>query len=82
MPDYKWVGYTTRMAKTQPPTAIRPQQIEQAIVVLRGQRVLLDSDLARLYGVATKALNQTVRRNPDRFPLILRFSLRSKRLQS
>ena len=34
----------------------------------RGQRVLLDSDLAALYGVTTKAFNQAVRRNIDRFP--------------
>ena len=56
------------MAKNQPLATIRPEQIEQAIQVLRGQRVLLDSDLARLYGVTTAALNQAVRRNPDRFP--------------
>jgi hypothetical protein len=38
------------------------------ILVLRGQRVLLDADLARLYGVSTKAFNQAVRRNRNRFP--------------
>jgi len=38
------------------------------ILELRGQRVLLDSDLAALYGVTTKRLNQQVRRNADRFP--------------
>ena len=38
------------------------------IIVIRGQRVILDRDLARLYGVTTMALNQAVRRNPKRFP--------------
>ena len=42
--------------------------ITSLIVVLRGQRVLLDSDLARLYGVQVKALKQAVRRNRARFP--------------
>src|ERR1700752_5308678 len=38
------------------------------IVSIRGERVILDSDLAELYGVRTKQLNQQIRRNPDRFP--------------
>ncbi len=38
------------------------------IFALRGERVILDADLAALYGVPTKALNQAVKRNPDRFP--------------
>lgn len=45
-----------------------PAGIAQRILVLRGQRVLLDTDLAVLYGVPTKALNQAVRRNKFRFP--------------
>ena len=43
-------------------------EIRRAIVAIRGKRVMLDSDLAALYGVATKALVQAVRRNPRRFP--------------
>jgi hypothetical protein len=42
--------------------------IEDRIYVLRGKRVMLDSDLADLYGVTTKRLNEQVRRNADRFP--------------
>ena len=42
--------------------------IEDRIYVLRGKRVMLDSDLAELYGVTTKRLNEQVRRNADRFP--------------
>ena len=54
------------MAKTT--TSISQQQIENAILLLRGEKVLLDSDLARLYGVTTKALVQAVQRNLARFP--------------
>lgn len=44
------------------------RSVEQLIIEVRGQKVLLDQDLADLYGVATKALNQAVSRNSDRFP--------------
>jgi hypothetical protein len=61
------------MAKDSVP--IRPDQIEQMIQVVRGQRVLLDSDLAQLYGVTTTALNQSVKRNAERFPADFAFRL-------
>ena len=51
------------------------ERIASAIRFLRGQRVLLDSDLADLYGVTTKALNQAVRRNATRFPDDFTFQL-------
>lgn len=44
------------------------EQITQSILVLRGQRVLLDADLAALFGVKTRRLNEQVRRNRARFP--------------
>lgn len=44
------------------------EKIEAMIYTIRGQRVMLDSDLAKLYGVETKRLNEQVRRNSDRFP--------------
>ena len=44
------------------------EQIEKSILTLRGQRVILDAELARIYGVTTARLNQQVRRNHDRFP--------------
>ena len=44
------------------------QPIEQMIMTIRGQRVILDADLASIYGVPTKRLNEQVRRNSDRFP--------------
>jgi len=49
-------------------TLIPKERITRSIFVIRGQRVLLDADLAELYGVSTKVLNQAVRRNIDRFP--------------
>jgi hypothetical protein len=49
--------------------------IMRNILVIRGQRVLLDSDLAALYQVATKALTRAVRRNPSRFPADFMFQL-------
>lgn len=45
-----------------------PKKIEAMIFNIRGQRVMLDSDLAELYSVETRALNQAVKRNLDRFP--------------
>ena len=52
-----------------------PAGIAQRIFVVRGQRVLLDSDLAELYGVRTARLNQQVRRNRKRFPEDFAFQL-------
>ena len=53
------------MTKT---SSLPTERIERAILVLRGHKVLLDADLAALYGVATKILLQAVKRNPERFP--------------
>jgi hypothetical protein len=52
-----------------------PQALAGRILVIRGQRVLLDSDLAELYGVETKRLNEQVKRNAGRFPLDFMFNL-------
>jgi len=57
-------------------------QIQRRILVLRGHRVLLDRDLAAFYGVPTKALNQAVRRNDDRFPADFRFVLTRQEVAS
>ncbi|MEO7297878.1 MAG: ORF6N domain-containing protein [Verrucomicrobiota bacterium] len=51
------------------------QQVESLIYFLRGQKAMLDSDLAALYGVPTKVFNQAVRRNLDRFPDDFMFQL-------
>jgi hypothetical protein len=47
---------------------VPPDRVTQAILLVRGQKVILDGDLANLYEVETKALNRAVRRNLDRFP--------------
>ncbi|MHB8535588.1 MAG: ORF6N domain-containing protein [Sulfuricaulis sp.] len=54
---------------------VRIKRIEERILVIRGQKVIVDADLAQLYGVPTKALNQAVRRNRDRFPRDFMFAL-------
>lgn len=54
---------------------IHLEQIQNMIYVIRGQRVMLDSDLALLYGVETKVLNQAVKRNNKRFPEDFMFRL-------
>lgn len=59
----------------------RPLQVDSLILSIRGQKVILDADLAELYGVATKALNQAVKRNTDRFPADFVFQLSAKDLQ-
>ena len=51
--------------------------ISLLIYFVRGQRVILDSDLADIYGVPTKRLNEKLRRNSDRFPQDFSFQLRS-----
>ena len=56
------------MPPRREPTDLVPAQLDALIHTIRGQRVMLDSDLAVLYGVTTSALNQAVERNPDRFP--------------
>ncbi len=50
-------------------------RIEQDILLLRGQKVILDADLAQLYGVTTRRLNEQVKRNIDRFPEDFMFQL-------
>jgi hypothetical protein len=61
-------------------TAVVPaERIAQAILILRGHRVLLDDTLAALYGVETRMLVQAVKRNLDRFPEDFLFSSRPQR---
>ncbi len=51
------------------------ERVESRILLIRSQKVILDSDLARLYGVTTKRLNEQVKRNKDRFPFDFMFQL-------
>jgi hypothetical protein len=54
---------------------VAPPQIEHAILLIRGQRVMLDRDLAAMYGVTTGNLNKAVQRNRSRFPADFMFQL-------
>ena len=54
------------------------EQVANRILLIRGQRIMLDADLARLYGVSTKRLNEQVKRNCSRFPADFMFRLTSK----
>jgi hypothetical protein len=51
------------------------ERVGETILFIRGQKVILDADLAKLYGVTTKRLNQQVKRNRDRFPEDFMFQL-------
>ena len=53
-------------------------QIERRILLIRGQKVIVDADLAGLYGVTTKQLNQQIKRNIDRFPSDFMFQLNAE----
>jgi hypothetical protein len=59
-----------------------PVPVESRILILRRQRIILDSDLAELYGVTVKRLNQQVNRNQDRFPTDFMFRLTAKEDQN
>jgi len=62
-----------RLTRTKAP--VPTEQIADAIRIARGHKVLLDTDLATLYGVATRMLVQAVKRNRDRFPADFMFQL-------
>jgi phage regulator Rha-like protein len=55
--------------------ALPGQNIDYAIYIIRGHRVMLDEDLAKIYGIETRVLNQAIRRNIERFPENFMFQL-------
>ena len=61
---------------------LREENIASIIYMIRGERVMLDIDLAELYGVETKVLKQTVRRNLNRFPSDFMFELTKHELEN
>ena len=56
--------------------------IENVILHCRGQKIILDTDLAHIYGVTTKVLNQAVQRNKERFPSDFLFRLKEQEAES
>lgn len=61
---------------------IPTERIERLILLIRGQKVILDRELAALYGVETRALNQAVRRNKKRFPADFMFELNREEIRN
>ncbi len=60
------------------PNLIPVEVIEQRIFLIRGEKVMIDRHLAELYAVDTRTLNQSVKRNADRFPVNFMFQLSEK----
>jgi phage regulator Rha-like protein len=58
------------------------ERIERAILLIRGEKVMLDTDLAELYGVETRVLNQAVKRNVARFPVDFMFQLTAEEAEA
>jgi len=69
------------MAKISAGVAIPEERIINKIYIIRGKKVMLDRDLAELYGVETRVLNQAVRRNIRRFPEDFMFQLKEEEFQ-
>ncbi len=61
--------------KPAAPKFPRPENLAPLVYAIRGEKVLLDADLAALYSVATKVFNQAVKRNRERFPADFMFQL-------
>jgi len=66
------------MAQKEISLLVAEQKILNRIFVIRGEKVMLDRDLAELYGVETKVFNQSIRRHADRFPKDFMFRLNEK----
>ena len=61
---------------------LTPAEVEEMIHIIRGQKVMLDSDLAKIYGVSTTRLNEQVKRNQERFPEDFMFRLTREEFKS
>ncbi|HXD78694.1 MAG TPA: ORF6N domain-containing protein [Puia sp.] len=70
------------MAKVTTSIAIAEDRIINKIYLIRGKKVMLDRDLAELYGVETRVLNEAVRRNEKRFPEDFMFQLTAEELKN
>ena len=68
--------------ETSPSEPVSPEQVEAAIFLIRGEKVMLDRDLARLYGAETGYLKRQVNRNRTRFPSDFMFQLTREELDN
>ena len=73
---------TEKKAYTKNPSLIPQKHIENKILFIRGHKVMLDKDLAELYEVQTKVLNQAVKRNLDRFPEDFMFQMTKEEFEN
>jgi hypothetical protein len=78
--DFKFVTHKDQMVMANESAMYAVERIESLILTIRGQRAMLDSDLAKIYGVTTKQLNQQFRRNLERFPSDFAFVLTNQEL--
>lgn len=69
------------LKKNETTLAINIQKVEDKISVIRNLEVIADADVAELYGVETKRINEAVRNNPDKFPMRYMFELSKSELQ-
>lgn len=69
-------------AKQELQNLVEEQKILNRIHIIRGEKVMLDKDLAEMYGVATKVFNQSIKRNIERFPKDFMFALSEKEWQN
>ncbi|MFK7912195.1 MAG: ORF6N domain-containing protein [Akkermansiaceae bacterium] len=74
-PKKKTARKVSKKAEVRSSTVLIPEKIEPLVLYLRREKVLLDADLAQLYGVETRVINQAIKRNPDRFPSDFMFQL-------
>ena len=71
------------MSKTRVSKSVIPvERIEKSIFLIRGQKVILDRDLAAIYGVPTFRFNEAVKRNRDRFPEDFMFQLTQEEVET
>ncbi len=71
----------TKEVQITNPMPVDTRKIEARLIVLRGQKVLIDRDVAELYGVETKRVNEAVKNNPDKFPQGYFFTLQNTEKQ-
>ena len=76
------MGRGQGMSKGKKGSLVLPERVVSRIFLVRGQKVVLDADLAELYGVTTKRLNEQARRNIDRFPADFMFRLNAREYRS
>ena len=80
-PNWVHMAKKNEIAKVDTTTIQPVEQIESLILTTRGKQVILDRDLAKLYGVETRVLNQAVQRNIERFPEDFMFQLSLKEMR-